>query len=118
MTERAADFWRVTAAWAFRHLATLAIVLAFLSSVAQPWAETFIRKTVAQDKYATQRSLEGIENRTGNLERRLERMEQELNAQGRVQAKTERDLDYLKALQTEQRSDTKRILERLGIPPD
>lgn len=116
VTKQAADFWRGTLALVLRHLTTMLIIFSLLSAFAQPWAEDFIRDTVAQEKFATQRSLEGIESRTAKLEKRLARIEQELNAQSVAQARTERDLEFLKLLQQEERKDTKHILERLGIP--
>lgn len=98
-----------------RHATSLAIILGILGTVARPWAEDFITTTVNKEKFATQKSLDEISAKTQVLEQKIESIQEDLNSQKLSQARTERDLDIIKRLQTEQRGDTKRILERLGV---
>lgn len=110
MSDKAVEFWKHFFAILVRHAASIFVVLTALAVFAQPWAEQFIRQTVAGERFVTERSLEQIEERIENLESSAEELKEQFAEQNQAQERINADLRFLKALQTEQRQDIKEIL--------
>lgn len=108
-------FWNEQLSPLIRHIVTtvgsLALSVTLIWTVTEPHVEIFIRKVVAQERFASQSALDSIDNRMGNLERAVKDLLMVQQQQAQVQSRLDADMSIVKELQKEQREDTKSILK-------
>lgn len=108
-------FWNEKLSPLIRHIVTtagsLALSVTLIWTVTEPHVEIFIRKVVAQERFASQTALGSIDNRIEILTNATKDLLEVQQKQAQAQSRLDADMTVVKELQKEQREDIKSILK-------